>query len=90
MAQMAARSNLKRVTLELGGKSPNIVFADADCKFIVLHFIIIIDIVTQCQANSHLTMCFRLSNEYLLNHSINFASILNPRLHYPRFEHETF
>src|SRR5947209_708706 len=26
----AADSNLKRVTLELGGKSPNIVFADAD------------------------------------------------------------
>ncbi|MCU1325971.1 MAG: betaine-aldehyde dehydrogenase, partial [Bryobacterales bacterium] len=26
----AARSNLKRMTLELGGKSPNIVFADAD------------------------------------------------------------
>jgi aldehyde dehydrogenase (NAD+) len=26
----AARSNLKRVTLELGGKSPNVVFADAD------------------------------------------------------------
>ncbi len=26
----AARSNLKRVTLELGGKSPNIVFADSD------------------------------------------------------------
>jgi aldehyde dehydrogenase (NAD+) len=28
--QAAARSNLKRVTLELGGKSPNIVFADSD------------------------------------------------------------
>ena len=28
----AADSNLKRVTLELGGKSPNIVFADCDCK----------------------------------------------------------
>jgi aldehyde dehydrogenase (NAD+) len=28
--QAAAKSNLKRVTLELGGKSPNIVFADAD------------------------------------------------------------
>ena len=28
--ETAARSNLKRVTLELGGKSPNIVFADAD------------------------------------------------------------
>ena len=28
--EAAARSNLKRVSLELGGKSPNIVFADAD------------------------------------------------------------
>jgi aldehyde dehydrogenase (NAD+) len=28
--EAAARSNLKRVTLELGGKSPNIIFADTD------------------------------------------------------------
>ena len=28
--EAAAETNLKRVTLELGGKSPNIVFADAD------------------------------------------------------------
>ena len=28
--EAAAQTNLKRVTLELGGKSPNIVFADAD------------------------------------------------------------
>ena len=28
--QAAGKSNLKRVSLELGGKSPNIVFADAD------------------------------------------------------------
>jgi aldehyde dehydrogenase (NAD+) len=28
--EAAARSNLKRITLELGGKSPNIVFSDAD------------------------------------------------------------
>lgn len=28
--QAAAQSNMKRVSLELGGKSPNIVFADAD------------------------------------------------------------
>jgi aldehyde dehydrogenase (NAD+) len=30
--QAAGRSNLKRVTLELGGKSPNIIFADADLQ----------------------------------------------------------
>ena len=29
IAQAAGRTNLKRVSLELGGKSPNIVFADA-------------------------------------------------------------
>ena len=30
--QAAARTNLKRVTLELGGKSPNIIFADSDLE----------------------------------------------------------
>ncbi|KHJ82019.1 aldehyde dehydrogenase family protein [Oesophagostomum dentatum] len=29
----AAQSNVKKVTLELGGKSPNIIFGDADCEF---------------------------------------------------------
>ncbi len=32
IVQAAGTSNLKKVTLELGGKSPNIVFADADMK----------------------------------------------------------
>jgi phenylacetaldehyde dehydrogenase len=32
IVQAAGTSNLKKVTLELGGKSPNIVFADADVK----------------------------------------------------------
>lgn len=32
VSQAAAKSNLKRVTLELGGKSPNVVFADADLE----------------------------------------------------------
>ncbi|XP_022178622.1 aldehyde dehydrogenase, mitochondrial [Myzus persicae] len=30
IAEGAAKSNLKRVTLELGGKSPNVVFSDSD------------------------------------------------------------
>ena len=30
--EAAAQTNLKRVTLELGGKSPNIVFADANLE----------------------------------------------------------
>ena len=34
IAKAAAETNLKRTTLELGGKSPNIVLADADCKYI--------------------------------------------------------
>ncbi|CDK27649.1 unnamed protein product [Kuraishia capsulata CBS 1993] len=36
----AAESNLKKVTLELGGKSPNIVFADADVADAVKHIIV--------------------------------------------------
>lgn len=31
----SAKSNLKRVTLELGGKSPNIIFADSDMDYAV-------------------------------------------------------
>jgi len=32
---LASAGNLKRVTLELGGKSPNIIFPDADMKFAI-------------------------------------------------------
>ena len=35
----AAETNLKRVTLELGGKSPNIIFPDADRKSACLMFV---------------------------------------------------
>lgn len=33
----AASTNVKHVKLELGGKSPLIIFADADCKSKVYH-----------------------------------------------------
>lgn len=32
IAQAAGKTNLKKVTLELGGKSPNVVYADADLE----------------------------------------------------------
>lgn len=32
----AAKSNLKRFSLELGGKSPIVVFPDADCKILIM------------------------------------------------------
>lgn len=43
----AAKSNLKRVSLELGGKSPLVIFDDADgtLLYIILHFYLIIYIV---------------------------------------------
>ena len=34
--ELAAKSNLKKVTLELGGKSPNIIFDDADLDLAVM------------------------------------------------------
>lgn len=35
LIQQAAAGNLKRVTLELGGKSPNIILKDTDMDFAV-------------------------------------------------------
>ena len=52
----AAQSNLKRVTLELGGKSPNIVFADADMDAAVegSHFALFFNQGQCCTAASRL------------------------------------
>ena len=35
LMKASGNSNLKKVALELGGKSPSIVFADADCKLLL-------------------------------------------------------
>jgi len=53
----AAHSNLKKVTLELGGKSPNIVFADADLDYAVemSHFSLFFNMGQCCTAGSR---CF--------------------------------
>ena len=54
--EAAAKSNLKRVTLELGGKSPNIVFADADLDAAIegAHFALFFNQGQCCCAGSRL------------------------------------
>src|SRR5689334_9406935 len=54
--EAAARSNLKRVTLELGGKSPNIVFGDADLDQAIegAHFALFFNQGQCCCAGSRL------------------------------------
>jgi retinal dehydrogenase len=50
----AGESNLKKVTLELGGKSPNIIFADADLDYAVevSHFGLFFNMGQCCTAGS--------------------------------------
>jgi len=54
IASAAATSNLKRITLELGGKSPNVVFADADMEHAVemAHFALFFNQGQCCCAGS--------------------------------------
>jgi betaine-aldehyde dehydrogenase len=63
----AAVGNLKRVTLELGGKSPNIIFADADPD-IALEFAMFGIFAGQgevCSAGSRLILERSIANEFL-------------------------
>jgi len=50
----AGESNLKKVTLELGGKSPNVIFADADLDYAVemSHFALFFNMGQCCTAGS--------------------------------------
>src|SRR3954465_12101587 len=54
--EAAGRTNLKRVSLELGGKSPNIVFADADMDEAIegCHFALFFNQGQVCSAGSRL------------------------------------
>jgi aldehyde dehydrogenase (NAD+) len=63
----AADSNLKRVTLELGGKSPNIVFADADLDAAVegAHFALFFNQGQCCCAGSRLMVESHIHDEFV-------------------------
>src|SRR6266849_2451801 len=63
----AADSNLKRVTLELGGKSPNIVFADADMEKAIqgAHFALFFNQGQCCCAGSRLYVEEKCYDEFV-------------------------
>jgi len=65
--QAAAKSNLKRVSLELGGKSPNIVFADADMDQAVegCHFALFYNMGQCCSAGSRLFVESKCYDEFV-------------------------
>ncbi len=65
--EAAAQTNLKRVTLELGGKSPNIVFADADMDRAVegSHFALFFNQGQCCCAGSRLFVERKAYNEFV-------------------------
>ncbi len=63
----AADTNLKRVTLELGGKSPNIVFADADMEQAIegAHFALFFNQGQCCCAGSRLYVEEKAYDEFV-------------------------
>ncbi len=65
--EAAAKSNLKRVTLELGGKSPNIVFADADMSQAIegSHFALFFNQGQCCCAGSRLFVEEKAYDEFV-------------------------
>ncbi len=65
--EAAAKSNLKRITLELGGKSPNIVFADADLDAAVegSHFALFFNQGQCCCAGSRLFVEEKVYDEFV-------------------------
>jgi aldehyde dehydrogenase (NAD+) len=65
--EAAAQTNLKRVTLELGGKSPNIVFADANLDAAIegCHFALFFNQGQCCCAGSRLFVERKVYDEFV-------------------------
>ena len=66
--EAAAKSNLKRVTLELGGKSPNIIFADASMDEAIedAHFALFFNQGQCCCAGSRVFVEEKCYDEFVL------------------------
>ncbi len=69
--EAAAKSNLKRVTLELGGKSPNIIFADTDVDEAVegAHFGLFFNHGQCCCAGSRVFVEERIYDQFVAKSS---------------------
>jgi aldehyde dehydrogenase (NAD+)/phenylacetaldehyde dehydrogenase len=67
--EAASKSNLKKVSLELGGKSPNVVFDDADLKSVmdVVHWTSFYNTGQECTLGSRLYLQESIFNEVLDN-----------------------
>ena len=67
VAQAAASSNLKRVSLELGGKSPNIILADADMEDAIetAHFGLFFNQGQCCCAGSRIFVEDKIYDEFV-------------------------
>ncbi|MDJ0694901.1 MAG: aldehyde dehydrogenase family protein [Mastigocoleus sp. MO_167.B18] len=65
--EAAAQTNLKRVTLELGGKSPNIIFADANMNAAIegAHFALFFNQGQCCTAGSRLFVEEKCYDEFV-------------------------
>ena len=65
--EASAKTNLKRVTLELGGKSPNIIFADADMQAAVegSHFALFFNQGQCCCAGSRVFVEEKVYDEFV-------------------------
>lgn len=65
--QASGSSNLKRVTLELGGKSPNIVLADSDMDYAVetSHFAVFFNMGQICTAGSRTFVEDKIYDEFV-------------------------
>lgn len=65
--EAAAQTNLKRVTLELGGKSPVVVFADADIDYTIesTHFGLFFNQGQCCCAGSRIYVEDKVYDEYV-------------------------
>lgn len=77
IAEAAAKSNLKNVVLELGGKSPAIVFADADLAAAVAdtHASVTFNSGQVCMANSRIYVHHSVAQPFLNLFTRKFAAV---------------